>query len=283
MIRTGQQFLLLTPLIWLPFDVLAASALVHGYKSTPGNHGMTYWEGEHRSVADAEKKALQRCNAYAVRCQLLASTEGPMHWAYYYAYEGKPPLVILGTDKQDLMHKLDASCRNRFGSGRFNGQNCPPPPNVSFKVDNTPPGPSESEQQRLALRNFYGIDKPVTATGKTVGRSPQETLDLAQKGNAEAQFELSEMYANGKGVLKDDHAALTWLTKAANANLPAANLSLGKRYEQGNGVKQSRPTAYVLYEKAGASTDMARVDKLLTTSERTLLLAYKKRQQEAGK
>jgi TPR repeat protein len=40
-------------------------------------------------------------------------------------------------------------------------------------------------------------------------------LPLAKQGNADAQNNLGAMYANGKGVSKDDKQAVYWYQKAA--------------------------------------------------------------------
>jgi TPR repeat protein len=43
----------------------------------------------------------------------------------------------------------------------------------------------------------------------------KEWEPLAKQGNADAQNNLGTMYANGKGVLKDDKQAASWYQKAA--------------------------------------------------------------------
>lgn len=50
----------------------------------------------------------------------------------------------------------------------------------------------------------------------------------ADAGNADAQFALSTMYRNGRGVAKDPALAAAWLGKAAAAGQPHANLQAGE-------------------------------------------------------
>ncbi len=72
----------------------------------------------------------------------------------------------------------------------------------------------------------------------------------AEKGNAEAQFELARIYGNGDGVPQDYQAAIDWLEKAARQNHAKAQESLGSIYANGVGVKQDFPTARSWFMKA---------------------------------
>ena len=51
-------------------------------------------------------------------------------------------------------------------------------------------------------------------------------MKLAQKGNAEAQFKVGEMYESGTGVKQDMAEATNWITKAAGQNHETANFKL---------------------------------------------------------
>ena len=94
-------------------------------------------------------------------------------------------------------------------------------------------------------------EKPVTATF-----NPDQLVALtrlkkaAEKGNAEAQFELGRIYGNGDGVLQDYQVAIDWLEKAASQNHAKAQESLGSIYANGVGTKQDFPTARSWYMKA---------------------------------
>ena len=57
---------------------------------------------------------------------------------------------------------------------------------------------------------------------------------LAEQGNARAQSTLGFMYANGRGVAKDDAAAVSWYRKAAEQGYVRAQLDLGGIYETQN-------------------------------------------------
>jgi TPR repeat protein len=60
----------------------------------------------------------------------------------------------------------------------------------------------------------------------------------ADRGNAEAQFDIGSMYRDGDGVKQDDAQALSWLQKAAAQDYPIALDVLGLMYHEGTGVKQ---------------------------------------------
>jgi TPR repeat protein len=61
---------------------------------------------------------------------------------------------------------------------------------------------------------------------------------LADRGFALPQFYLGHMYANGRGVPRNDAAAVSWYQKAAEQNYGSAQISLGFMCENGRGVPQ---------------------------------------------
>ena len=63
-------------------------------------------------------------------------------------------------------------------------------------------------------------------------------LPLAEQGNASAQFNLGDMYADGRGVKQDDVEAVKWFRKAAEQGDTMAQGRLGNVYSDGRGVKQ---------------------------------------------
>ncbi len=61
---------------------------------------------------------------------------------------------------------------------------------------------------------------------------------LAEQGNADAQWDLGTMYANGQGAPKDYAEAVKWFSKAAEQGLAGAQFNLGIMYYNGTGVPQ---------------------------------------------
>lgn len=52
-----------------------------------------------------------------------------------------------------------------------------------------------------------------------------KTLILAQQGDAKTQFNLGQMYYEGKGVTQSDAQAVSWLRKAADQGDAQAKLT----------------------------------------------------------
>src|SRR4051812_12406959 len=72
----------------------------------------------------------------------------------------------------------------------------------------------------------------------------------AETGNAEAMFQLGQLYANGKDVKKDDLAALKWYQKAAAKDHTNAEIQFGSIYAHGLGVKQDWAESMKWFRKA---------------------------------
>ena len=76
--------------------------------------------------------------------------------------------------------------------------------------------------------------------------------DAAEKGDADAQFQLGSAYQMGEGVQQNDLQAVHWITKAANQGNADAQFNLGMAYRGGYGVQQDYITAYMWLELAVA-------------------------------
>jgi len=87
-------------------------------------------------------------------------------------------------------------------------------------------------------------------TASVRGQNFEETRQLAEQGNADAQLRLGLMYANGKGVPENDAEAVKWYHKAAEQGNAIAQSRLGYMYEYGNGVARNVAEAVKWYRKA---------------------------------
>jgi len=81
-------------------------------------------------------------------------------------------------------------------------------------------------------------------------------LQLAEQGDAEAQFQLGLIYANQQGITKDDKQAVDWLAKAAGQGHRAAQTKLGFMYATGKGVAQNYNSAFYWCYKAAEQGDV---------------------------
>jgi TPR repeat protein len=79
----------------------------------------------------------------------------------------------------------------------------------------------------------------------------------AEKGDAEAQFEVGNRYYSGEGVPQDDVEAVKWYRKAADQGYAAAQFNLGNSHRTGEGVPQDDVEAVKWYRKAADQGDSA--------------------------
>ena len=83
----------------------------------------------------------------------------------------------------------------------------------------------------------------------------REFRPLAEQGDAEAQFNLGVMYADGEGVPEDDVQAAFWFRKAAEQGVAAAQFNLGVMYAKGEGVPEDDVQAAFWFRKAAGQGD----------------------------
>ena len=88
----------------------------------------------------------------------------------------------------------------------------------------------------------------------------RETLQAAAQGDAAAQFNLGNMYKDGRGVRQDDAEAARWFRKAADQGLAQAQFGLGVMYYTGRGVRQDRALAQEWFGKACQNGDQKGCD-----------------------
>jgi len=81
----------------------------------------------------------------------------------------------------------------------------------------------------------------------------EEAKVLAENGNAEEQYCLGALYANGEGVPEDDKEGVKWLRIAAEQGHETAQFNLGVVYANGEGVLEDDVTAYAWYNIAAAN------------------------------
>ena len=78
------------------------------------------------------------------------------------------------------------------------------------------------------------LSSPVVAQDFTVA----QLKPLAEAGNELAQFELGNMYSNGRGVTQDFAEAVKWYRLSADQGYADAQYNLGLMYNNGQGVPQ---------------------------------------------
>ena len=87
----------------------------------------------------------------------------------------------------------------------------------------------------------------------------REWRPLAEQGNAEAQYNLGNMYRKGLGVPQDYGEAVQWYRKAAERENAKAQLFLGNMYFFGQGVSKDYVQAYMWYILAASRSPPGKV------------------------
>ena len=73
---------------------------------------------------------------------------------------------------------------------------------------------------------------------------------LAEKGDAEAQYRIGTLFAEGRGVQRNDETAVSWFRRAAEHGNAMAQYNLGASYAAGVGVAQNDADAAKWFRRA---------------------------------
>ena len=79
--------------------------------------------------------------------------------------------------------------------------------------------------------------------------------EMAEAGDAEAQHELAERYANGRGVGRDFGVAVPWYARAAEQGHVPAQLEAGRMYAAGRGVGRNDAISVSWFRRAAEQGD----------------------------
>ena len=82
-----------------------------------------------------------------------------------------------------------------------------------------------------------------------------EWTQVAEDGNARAQYNLGWMNANGKGTAQDFKEAIKWYTESAQQGNVNAQYNLGNLYLRGDGAAQNDNLAFSWFLKAAEQGD----------------------------
>lgn len=107
----------------------------------------------------------------------------------------------------------------------------------------------------LAALVFVAVVAAVTAVGTSLDatfNSIATELEAPEQSDAETQYSLGLMYANGSGVPQNDAEAVKWYRLAAEQGLAEAQSNLGLMYSEGRGVPQDDAQAVNWWRKAAA-------------------------------
>jgi hypothetical protein len=95
--------------------------------------------------------------------------------------------------------------------------------------------------------------------GRDVPKSDESAFKwyrkAAEKGFAEAQYKIALLYRIGKGTTKSSYQAAHWFQAAAEQGHPKAQFKLGQMYRSGKGVERNETTAFKWFLKAADQKD----------------------------
>jgi len=103
----------------------------------------------------------------------------------------------------------------------------------------------------VMLNSFSGMGKKSDETKENYTEAANGYRQAADKGDAEAQYNLSLFYASGKGVKMDHAEALKWLNLAAEQGHAKAQFKLASMYYNGRSVGRNLVEAYKWSTLAG--------------------------------
>jgi TPR repeat protein len=103
-----------------------------------------------------------------------------------------------------------------------------------------------------ASAGTYEDDLKVYAKNKDYAQAFKLVKATAEQGHVGAQSDLGVMYADGRGVAKNESEAVIWFRRAAEKDHAGAQYNLGMMYEKGRGVVRDPDEAVVWYQKAAA-------------------------------
>ena len=121
---------------------------------------------------------------------------------------------------------------------------------ASAAPDSTPATPGNGTPAGTATLTPAEPLIPAPSTPVEVAPVQVTLMDAANRGDAAAQYEVGNRYANGEGVSQDMAEAAKWFERSANQGVAAAQYRLATQYEKGRGVKQDDRLAREWYEKA---------------------------------
>ena len=116
------------------------------------------------------------------------------------------------------------------------------------------------------------LDKGLAALNRgEYATALQELRPLAERGDAEAQLNLGNMYYKGLGVTQDYAEAMKWYSKAAEQGNAEAQLDVGVMFKEGQGVQQDFVSAHMWMSLAAAHSPKGSGMQTIAMMQRDIL------------
>jgi localization factor PodJL len=142
---------------------------------------------------------------------------------------------------------------------------------VSPAEASAPSNVPSSSEQAVAGQSISGPtsimprqEVDVASLPSSPAQPQRQTLrEAATNGDASAQYEIGQRYANGSGgVPQDNEQAAYWLNRAAEQGLAPAQYRLGTMFEKGLGLPENPTKARTWYERAAAQGNVKAMHNL---------------------
>ncbi|AQZ94925.1 tetratricopeptide repeat protein [Halopseudomonas phragmitis] len=108
-----------------------------------------------------------------------------------------------------------------------------------------------STEERCALNRVDDDSLPLAI---------EQCTALAKAGDAQAQFEMGELYNSGERLERDVEMALEWYEEASIQGHPTAQYRLGLMHYQGEGVPRNLPQAFIILKMAAVNGEDTAMD-----------------------
>jgi hypothetical protein len=92
-------------------------------------------------------------------------------------------------------------------------------------------------------------------TDQELTQDARQTRIIAERGDANAEVKLGNMYHDGRGLSQDSAQAMVWYRRAADQGNAAAQYEIGDMYDLGQGSSQDYTQALLWYRKAAGQGD----------------------------
>ena len=118
----------------------------------------------------------------------------------------------------------------------------------------------KNSSSQLSDKSLYEPEKAYYFDLQSIKDDPDEVALLrksAEQGNALAQNNLGVMYAEGKGVSRNDSEAVKWFRKSAEQGNSAGQSNLGEMYRDGRGVTPNDEEAVSWFQRSAEQWDAA--------------------------
>jgi len=104
---------------------------------------------------------------------------------------------------------------------------------------------SPQGSRQSAVNPASTVSRPSAIDQDAQATSLRSLRKLADRGDADAQWQMGVLYHNGEGVPRDDEQAMQWFLRAAEQGHVIAQATLGAYYWAGRGVPQDLSKAYL--------------------------------------